>query len=385
VGRAAGQTCLRQAAIPAFRPRDMAAEGGKASFGGRRADLPGARLARGILRRRLRTGPIQTQEPFASRRLATVSPDEEQGDRLISEKKQQGPTAGPSIMVLQDGACSAGFREGEAPQARRLCHGSDDLGRLIRADWHIHTHLSDCGHAEATPAAVISAAQQAGLEEVGFTDHVILPEHRERPRILRRQVPRAAEGLRVYVGCEADMQSPTRASIDAGFASELDFVVMSASHLYDEGVSRPEGLTARQTAALCTELMLAAIASGLADIIAHPFGVPASPFTFEEIAAEADHDGWMRVAEAAARAGVAIEYNPVYLRYAPEVAHWLFPPLLDAGVKLALNSDAHHPANVGCRGPGYASDEELRAEGLTEDRVWRIEDRVSAGRPRRLA
>jgi histidinol phosphatase-like PHP family hydrolase len=175
-------------------------------------------------------------------------------------------------------------------------------------------------------------------------------------------------------------QSPTRSSIDAAFAAGLDYVIMAASHLYDEGVTRPDKLTAEGTAALCIELMQAAIESGLTDILAHPFGVPESPFTFEEIVAAANQDDWMQVGRAAARAGVAIECNPRYLRRAPDAAHWLFHPLLDIGVKLALSSDAHHPSNVGCQGPQYASEDALRAEGITEDRVWRIEDRVSAGR-----
>lgn len=254
------------------------------------------------------------------------------------------------------------------------------MSRLIRADWHVHTNLSDCGQPEATPEAIIAAAQEAGLQAIGLTDHVYLPEHRDRPRTLRSRVPRHAGQLRIYIGCEADMQSPTRCSIDAEFAAGLDYVILSGTHLYDEGVSRPDRLTARETAALCLELMQAALETGLADIIAHPFGVPGSPFTFDEIAAEASRDAWLRLGQAAARAAVAIEYNPRYLRQAPDAAHWLFSPLLDTGVKLAINSDAHHPDSVGCRGPRYADEAELLAEGVTEDRVWRIEDGASQRR-----
>jgi len=256
------------------------------------------------------------------------------------------------------------------------------LSRLIRADWHIHTHLSDCGTPEATPEAIIRVAKEAGLEAIGLTDHVILREHRRRPAMVRAQVEKETNGLRVYVGCEADMQSPTRATIDEEFAAGLDYVIMSASHLYVSGVERPRDLSPRSMAALILELTTGAIESGLADIVAHPFGVPESPFTFDEIVSEVDEEALLRRGEEAARAGVAFECNPRYLRRSPGAAGWLFSCLLETGVKLAVSSDAHHPQNVGCQGPQYATEAELREAGIVEDCLWRIEDRKGAARGR---
>jgi histidinol phosphatase-like PHP family hydrolase len=227
---------------------------------------------------------------------------------------------------------------------------------------------------------MVRAAQEAGLEAIGITDHIIFPKDRVRPGLVRARLPREMDGLRVYVGCEADMQSASRCSIDAEFAAGLDYVVMAASHLYVGGVELPPQLDPRGMASFIVELMNAAIANGLADIIAHPFGVPECPYAWEELIAAADPDAISRTAETAARAGVAMELNPRYLRQAPEAARWLFRRVLEAGCKLALSSDAHHPSNVGCRGTRYATEEEMRAEGITEDRLWSVEDRVS---PRR--
>jgi len=251
------------------------------------------------------------------------------------------------------------------------------LGRLIQADWHIHTALSDCGRPEATPEAIIEAATAAGVTAIGITDHVTYPEDRTRPGQTRSNLPKDLKGLSVYIGCEADMFSPARMSIDHEFAAGLDYVIVSASHLYLPEVEKPARLDPGTMADLIIQLTLAAIDSGLADIIAHPFGVPESPFTWQEIVGEVRREELLGIGEAAARAGVAIELNPRYLRQAPDAASWLFLCLLDTGVKLAVNSDAHHPALVGCRGPIYATEEELRRAGITEDRVWRIEDRVS--------
>ena len=49
------------------------------------------------------------------------------------------------------------------------------MSRLIRADWHVHTNLSDCGHIDAAPMAMVIAAQEAGLDAIGLSDHVYLP------------------------------------------------------------------------------------------------------------------------------------------------------------------------------------------------------------------
>jgi len=238
------------------------------------------------------------------------------------------------------------------------------LEKLIQTDWHIHTALSDCGSPEATPEAIVQAAHEAGLRAIGITDHVIRPRHLERPALTRKALPADLGGLQVYIGCEADTFAPDQFSIDREYAATLDYVVMAASHLYLPMIDKPGAMTPRTMAELIVRLTLAAIGSGLADIIAHPFGVPESPYTFQEIVGELKRDEVFSIGHAAAEAGVAMELNPRYFRRAPDAAGWLFGCL----------------PGVGCRGPIYATEEELRAEGITPDLLWSIEDRVSAGR-----
>ncbi len=251
------------------------------------------------------------------------------------------------------------------------------MEKLIQTDWHVHSALSDCGSPEATPEAIVAAAHQAGLRAIGITDHVTLPRHRDRPALTRKALPADLGGLQVYIGCEADTFAPDRFSIDREYAATLDYVVMAASHLYLPMVDKPAAMTPRTMAELIVRLTRAAIGSGLADIIAHPFGVPESPFTFQEIVGELKRDEVLSLGRAAAEAGVAIELNPRYYRRAPDAAGWLFGCLMETGVKFALDSDAHHPSGVGCRGPIYATEEELRAEGITPELLWSIEDRAS--------
>ena len=251
------------------------------------------------------------------------------------------------------------------------------MRKLIRTDLHIHTDLSDCGSPAATFEAVVAAGLEAKLEAIGISDHIFLPQHRERPRLARNALPREINGMHVYVGCEADMQSPTRCAIDAEFAATLDYAMISASHLYDPGVEREFIDQPRSMAAYMVDLMRGAVETGFADIIVHPLHVPACDYHFGDFVAAVDEAALRELARFAADSRVAIECNPALVRRYPEAASRLFAWLLEEGCTLALNSDAHSPAGIGCRGPAYATEDDLLALGITEDRVFRIEERVA--------
>jgi histidinol phosphatase-like PHP family hydrolase len=251
------------------------------------------------------------------------------------------------------------------------------LSRLIRTDLHIHTNLSDCGDPAATFDAVVAAGLEAGLEAIGISDHIFFPNHRDRAPAARRALPAEVEGMRIYVGAEVDMQSPTRAAIEAEFAPRLDYVNVACSHLYDPGVDRDFIDEPRSMAAYMLELMRGAIDLGFTDIIVHPLHVPACQYGFADFATAVDRSELRAVARAAAAAGVAIECNPRFVRSAPIHAEWLFGLLLEEGCKLAINSDSHHPRGIGCRGPSFATEGELRAIGITEESVFTLEGRVT--------
>ncbi len=251
------------------------------------------------------------------------------------------------------------------------------MNRLIRTDFHIHTFLSDCGEPEATFEAVVVAAQAAELEAIGISDHIYLPRHRERPTIARQALPREINGLRIYVGCEADMQSPTRAAIEAEFAATLDYVLISTSHLFDPGVERNFVNQPKSMASYMLDLMEGAIGLGFCDIIPHPLHVPACGMAFSQFVRAVDETRLRSVAQAAAAAGVAFECNPRFLREDGEAATWLWQLFLECGCTLAINSDSHHPAHIACRGPKFATEEELRAVGISEEHLFKIEERVT--------
>ena len=224
---------------------------------------------------------------------------------------------------------------------------------------------------------MVAAGLEAELEAIGISDHIFLPQHRERRVIARQALPSEVNGMRVYVGCEADMQSPTRCAIDAEFAATLDYVMIAASHLFDPGVEREFIEEPRSMAAYMVDLMRGTIETAFTDIIVHPLHVPACRFSFSDFVAAVDEAAMRELARLAAASSVAFECNPSFLRKHPEAARRLFSWLLEEGCTLALNSDAHDPGGIGCRGSGYATEEELRALGITEERLFRIEERVA--------
>lgn len=189
--------------------------------------------------------------------------------------------------------------------------------------------------------------------------------------------------MRIYVGCEADMQASDRVSVDSELAAGLDYVMVSASHLYDPGVEREFIDEPRSMAAYMLDLMRGAVDLGYVDIIVHPLHVPACRYSFPDFVRAADEAEVRSFARMAAEVGVAMECNPRFLRMASEEAKWLFSIFLEESCTLSINSDAHHPAHIGCRGPQFATEEELRAIGIDEGCLFRMEESATRALRRR--
>jgi len=248
------------------------------------------------------------------------------------------------------------------------------MPRLIRSDFHIHTNHSLCGSRKATTQAVVRAAQEAGLDAIAITDHLVAPANFGRPQLVRDELPNDLEGLRVYVGGEADMHAPDKPTISREYAAGLDLVVMSASHLHNIDTQLLE-MEPREMAAFVLNLMDGAIETGYVDVIPHAFHVPNCRRSFGEIVEAVDSNRLRETLAKAAVAGVAMEVNPFFLKAQPEQATWLFQLFLEIGCKVTISSDAHHPRHIGCRGDRFASEAELRAVGIGEEHLFDIEER----------
>ncbi len=268
-------------------------------------------------------------------------------------------------------------------------------------DYHLHLRPDD---ADATPERYFTtenaeryreAAQEAGVEELGVSEHVY--RFHQALEIWRHPFWEgyAHDDLEDYcdfvrdrtdlrLGLEMDYV-PGAEDRTAGLleAHDFDYVVGSVHFISEaEGAVDMDPFTVwdakdprRSPEMVWTryfETVAASAASGLFDIIAHPdlvkyFG-PSHP---ERIPRRDLRFFYEPAAEAFAEAGVAVEVSTAGLRK-PAAEIYPAPAFLEmcveAGVPVALSSDAHRPQDVGA---GYEQATELlRALGVEEIAVF---------------
>lgn len=244
-----------------------------------------------------------------------------------------------------------------------------------------HTHTARCKHASGRMADYVLAARKAGLDEMGFSDHLPYPKG-ESPYNM------APEELPLYVDEVLDLRAqnpdlPIRLAVEADYFPEceeelaaqiarapFDYVIGSVHYqkvtkareqriltdadFWDWPIDSPD--PADQEEWLRHEVnevwreylhqMRLCAASGLFHIIGHAdlpkkFGnTPHGDFTAE----------YRETARAFAAAGVVVELNTSGLRQKVAEIYPSMPFLRElraAGVGITLGSDAHKPEQVG--------------------------------------
>jgi histidinol-phosphatase (PHP family) len=245
-------------------------------------------------------------------------------------------------------------------------------------DYHLHLRPDDADAAperyftEANVERYREVADERGIEELGVSEHIYrfhqaleLWRHPFWERYAHDDLDAYCNFVReqtdLRLGIEMDFvhgaEDRTAALLDA---RDFDYVVGSVHFIHDGAVDM-ELFTAwdpkdprRSPEAVWTryfETVAASAASGLFDIIAHPdlvkyFG-PAHP---ERIPARDPRFFYEPAVEAFADAGVAVELSTAGLRK-PAAEIYPAPAFLEmcveAGVPVALSSDAHRPQDVG--------------------------------------
>ena len=247
-----------------------------------------------------------------------------------------------------------------------------DLPHLIeqgdlRADLQMHSEWSDGTHSIADLA---QRAQQLGYDYVAITDHsgslyvahgldlTRLAARRAEIEEVNEQLAEAGSSFRVLAGTEVDILSDGGLDYPDDVLADLDFVIGSIHQGFSNDRDR------------MTRRMLAAIESGLVDLIAHPTGRVLLGREGYPLDVEA-------VIEAAAEHRVALEINA-------------FPERLDLGdtqarlarergVLLSINTDAHSPEHLPFMRYGVATARRAWASArdvinclsLEEFRAWR--------------
>jgi histidinol-phosphatase (PHP family) len=233
-------------------------------------------------------------------------------------------------------------------------------------DYHVHTWR--CGHAGGQTRDFVRRGIEAGLAEIGLTDHIplyFLPPERRDPRLAMREDQfdgylREVEDLRrefdgaiaVRLGLEADYAEGHEAKLREWLArADWDLVLGSVHLVAGDWIDARDsaGRFAREgTDNLYAEyyrLLALAAETGLFDVLTH-FDLPkkhghrpSSPLE------EAEN----RAIAAAARTGCAVEISSAGLR---KPVSELYPEprilrkLVAAGVPVTFSSDAHAPAEV---------------------------------------
>jgi histidinol-phosphatase (PHP family) len=242
----------------------------------------------------------------------------------------------------------------------------------VLTDYHLHLRPDEAGtdadeyFTEENVARYLEAADAAGVEELGVSEHVY--RFRDALSIWRHEFweEQARDDLTAY--CEFVRSTPLRLGIEADFvpgaedriaalldAHDFDYVVGSVHFIGDVAVDHsgfdawratgdPERVWRRYF-----EMLAEAARSGLFDILAHPDLVK----VWGKGRPMPDRDPrfyYEPAVEAIAESGIAVEVSTAGLR---KPVGELYPAralaemCVDAGASFALSSDAHLPEQVG--------------------------------------
>jgi DNA polymerase (family X) len=221
----------------------------------------------------------------------------------------------------------------------------------LRADLHMHSTWSD---GKATILEMARAARERGLDYIAITDHsaslgiangLSIERLREQADEIKEANEIMGRDFLILHGTEMEIRADGTLDFPDEVLAELDFVIASL-HV---SLSQPREKV--------TERLLEAIHNRHVDMIAHPTGrlMPSRP------GADLDMDV---VLQAAADTGTILEVNAHPSRLDLRDVH--VRRAIELGVKLAVNTDAHRPAELALIHYGVA----------TAQRGWATADAV---------
>jgi DNA polymerase (family 10) len=233
----------------------------------------------------------------------------------------------------------------------------------ILGDLHAHTDWSD---GAGTLEEMAESARQRGYRYLLISDHTqslavasgLTPEQLRAQRAEIDALNKRWQDFTLLQGCELEIKADGTLDFSDEVLAELDFVVASVH------------TSLRQERARITERVMNALRNPYVDVIGHPSGRILGQR--EESAVDLD-----AVIEKAAQTGTALEVNSIPNRLDLDDVH--VRRALELGVKVAINSDAHHPGGLDSLRYGLAtarrgwatSSDVLNTMTLDEIRAWR--------------
>jgi DNA polymerase (family 10) len=241
----------------------------------------------------------------------------------------------------------------------------------ILGDLHAHTDWSD---GAGTLEEMAEAARAKGYQYLVISDHTqslgiangLTPERLRAQRAEMDALNDQWADFCLLQGCELEIKADGSLDFSDDVLAELDFVVASVH------------TSLRQDREQITQRVMNALHNPYVDVIGHPSG----RILGQREASAVDLDA---VIEAAAETGTAIEVNSIPNRLDLDDVH--VRRALNLGVKIAINSDAHHPGGLDSLPYGLAtarrgwavSPAVLNTLTLDELHAWR-QARIGRGR-----
>ena len=199
----------------------------------------------------------------------------------------------------------------------------------VRGDLHTHTNWSDGGN---TVREMAEAAAEMGYDYHGVTDHatgagmvggVGLSEEELREQTAEIREVAGEVPVDLFAGVEANIDAEGGISVADDVLADLDLVVASPHSALD------------QETEAATDRLVAAIEHPSVDVLGHPSGRMINRRPGIELDVPT-------VVEAAAAEGVALEINSNPARL--DLWDSAVKAAVDAGATIAVNTDAHSPA-----------------------------------------
>jgi len=223
----------------------------------------------------------------------------------------------------------------------------------LRGDLHTHTSLTD---GVASLAEMIAAAERRGYEYYAVTDHApnLVMQRMTDEKILaqRTELARIASSMRLLHGAELNIAPDGSVDWEAGFLAGFDICIASVHSHFD------------MDRAAMTRRFVAACENPGVNVIGHPLTrkIGRRPPVDVDLA---------ELFAACARTGTALEVNASPSRLDLPAEH--IRAARDAGVKFAIDTDAHSVHDLGNVPYGVGT---ARRGWLTQDDVincWPLE------------
>ncbi|MBM4046498.1 MAG: PHP domain-containing protein [Planctomycetes bacterium] len=238
-------------------------------------------------------------------------------------------------------------------RAGRVARASSSRYPHEAIDLHIHTHFSECTHKPTKPPMtvenIVRKAEESGYETIGLCDHIHKGSDTSIVERLREEVGKLKPNIRVLVGCEADVISPSEVSVRADFASRVDFIALAATHYQMPWVQIPLSTDPSEVANHYVEMFAKAVNTDFVDIIAHPFCThDAILGNMPVILAKILDDDLIELLEIAKTNRIAMELTPKVFNPLNDGCLIRFYKLCkQVGVKISLGSDSHTVNGIG--------------------------------------